>query len=107
MEHKRSQLDTFARKDVGRCGRILKRGVGCEARPAIRRGVEAFKQERLIRPHVRHVEPAMCGIEPDRVVFTHPILIYEVCWNKVTRCDRPSVANRKRGISQWSADWAP
>src|SRR6266478_3586344 len=58
----RADLDTFARRRLGRTRRVLERSVGGEPRPAIVLGVVALEQHHFARLQVPEVIPAVSGV---------------------------------------------
>src|SRR5690348_16675049 len=79
----------------------------CKARPSVRGAIEAFQQQRLVRLHIRRIEPPMSGVVCDSIGFTNPMPIDQVRWNKVRERNSAGVAHRERRIPQRTADRTP
>src|SRR5215472_3111256 len=74
VEGQRSQLDALARQHFLWGGRILEGRVSGEPRLIFGR-IVALDQDRLVDPHLGHVEPAMRRVVCDAVGLAGPIAI--------------------------------
>src|SRR5262249_61134409 len=78
VENQRAQFDALARLGVRRGRGIDESRVRPEPGPAVGDGIVAFQQNRLIRAHLRKVEPAMVRIVFHRIGFAPPIWVNQV-----------------------------
>ena len=76
------------------------------ARPSVAE-IVALQQQRLVRLHLRHVEPAMRRVVVHAIGLADAVLVHQVGWHQVLRRHRGRVAHRKRGVAQRAADRPP
>src|SRR2546425_5026880 len=95
-EDERTDLDTFARRCIGRTRRVVESGMGGEPRPAVLLRVVALEQHRLVRLQVREVIPAVIGIVGERIGLTNPVRGHQVTRHAVLRDDTLRIAQGQR-----------
>src|SRR5207244_5517447 len=88
----RAHLGRLARRGIGPARRIVESGVRGEPGPA-RVGVEALEEHRLVRVHAGVVEPAVAGIEAERVDLARAIPVAEVTRDEVAHRDGARIAD--------------
>jgi hypothetical protein len=77
-EDERPDLDTFARRRIGRTRRVVESSMGGEPRPAIFLRVVALKKHHFVRLQVREVIPVVIGIVGKGVGLPNPVRVHEV-----------------------------
>src|SRR5207249_11040833 len=70
-------------------------------------GVVALEHHRLVRPHVRKIEPTMTGVKGQRIDLARAVRVQEVRRNQVPRTDASRIAHGERGGLDRSADRLP
>src|SRR5262249_50769181 len=107
VKHQRAQFDALAQRRVGRCGGIDEGGVRPEPRAAVVQRVIALQKESFLRLHLRKIEPAMVGIEFDRIGLAAAVGIDQVGGDEIAGRDRRAIAHGKRRIMDGAADRSP
>src|ERR1700690_1640368 len=81
-----AQFETFSRRGIRRCGRILESRMRGEARgAAVVARIEAFDQQRFVAAHLRGVEPAMTCAVGHIVGLAAAVAVKEFRRNEVSR----------------------
>src|SRR6266478_8145793 len=107
VEHQGSELDALPRQDIGGSGRVVKGGVGGKACRTVFGRIVAFDQDRLVGPHLRHIEPAVSGVVSDAVGLAFPIAVDQIRGDEIRKGDTRRIANGERRVTQRPANRPP
>src|SRR5712692_10570904 len=106
-EDQRADLNTLARRGIGRTRRIRERRMGGEPRPAIGFGVVALEQDDFAGLQVREVIPAVLGVIGKRVRLTNSVRVHQVTGHYILGGNAPGITQCQRGLLDRPADCPP